>query len=638
MIENHLTLINCPDDKPTCFSRAWKTSTWPDIAMATDDIQKHTNRGVCHQIGGSDHLPVLLSIAKQRFSHHRMEPSWNIKKANWKLFRERVDEACQDLDLPNCLNTSVQKFTDTVLQAAKFTIPRGKRRNYKPYWTKKLNALHSELNTAREVMETDPTLENTRQYNEKDEFHRQKVQDIRDNWNEKTSKINMEDTSKLWNLAKALNEDSTPARSATVLEEEGKHCSGRQAANILAEHYKTVSTATISPARQKQVRQEMSTLLKHQNPSNLITAPFTMAELTTALKKLKTGKSPGKDVIMNSMIKNLGFAAKSKLLEIYNKSWETGKFPDKWREAIIVPIWKKGKDKSKKASYRPISLLCCFGKVMERTVNARLLRHLEQNNLLGDYQSAYRKNRSTDDQLEVLAQEVENAFQMRHKVLAVFIDLTSAFDKVWKDGLLLKLLRGKVEGNMFRWIRLPTVQNSQKLDGHMSRRVSIQQGVPQGGVVSPTLFIIFINDIVDKLKTNISRALHADDLAIWNSAECLSAARHRIQEALDHISEWGRDWGVEINTTKTVSSIFSLSNQKEQVNLQMNKREIQLDETPKYLGVRMDKRLTWKSHIQEVEGRAIKRLSIMKKLAGTTWGADGNILKKVYRVLGCQKI
>ena len=90
---------------------------------------------------------------------------------------------------------------------------------------------------------------------------------------------------------------------------------------------------------------------------------------------------------------------------------------------------------------------------MERMVNTRLLKHLEENHLLSNTQSAYRKNRSTEDQLVYLAQEIENAFQEKKKVLAAFVDLTKAFDKVWKEGLLLKLLNKKVEGKMYHWIR-----------------------------------------------------------------------------------------------------------------------------------------------------------------------------------------
>ena len=294
------------------------------------------------------------------------------------------------------------------------------------------------------------------------------------------------------------------------------------------------------------------------------------------------------------MIRHLGTTSRLKLLLIINQSWSSGKFPDQWREAIITPIRKKQKDKTKKSSYRPISLLSCLGKVMERMVNTRLLKHLEENHLLSNTQSAYRKNRSTEDQLVYLAQQIENAYQEKKKVLGIFVDLTKAFDKVWKEGLLLKLLKKRVEGNMYRWIRnfLHYRTARVQLDGKISHRIALQQGVPQGGVISPTLFLIFIDDIAEKLTSHISRALHADDFASWTAAEHLTTASYRMQEALEHIGRWASDWGVEINATKTVATVFSLSPLPETVSLKINGRELKQEDNPTYLGIKLDKRLT----------------------------------------------
>ena len=123
--------------------------------------------------------------------------------------------------------------------------------------------------------------------------------------------------------------------------------------------------------------------------------------------------------------------------------------------------------------------------------------------------------------MTLLTQGIENGFQQKMKTLAVFVDLTKAFDKVWKEGLLFKLLRKRVCSNMYSWIQSYLFQRSARvrLDGQTSSSVKIREGVPQGGVISPTLFIIFIDDICDQLSSHIPRALHADDLALWTEAE-----------------------------------------------------------------------------------------------------------------------
>ena len=148
--------------------------------------------------------------------------------------------------------------------------------------------------------------------------------------------------------------------------------------------------------------------------------------------------------------------------------WNAGTFPTSWKEDTI--ILKKGKDRHSKTSYRSINLLSCLGKTMERMVNRRLQHHLEKNGLLSASQSSFRKNRSTEDQVTLFTQDIENGFQQKMKRLAVFVDLTKAFNKVWKEGLLFKLLRKRVCDNMYSWIQSYLFQRSARvrLEGQTS--------------------------------------------------------------------------------------------------------------------------------------------------------------------------
>ena len=254
------------------------------------------------------------------------------------------------------------------------------------------------------------------------------------------------------------------------------------------------------------------------------------------------------------MIRHLGSVAMQKLLNIYNHSWNTGTFPAGWKEAIIIPILKKGKDRHSKTSYRHISPLSCLGKTTKRMVNRRLQHHLEKNGLLSPSQSGFKKNRRTEDQVTLLTQDVENGFQQKMKTLVVFVDLASAFDKVWKEGLLFKLQRKSVCGNMYSWIQRST---RVRFDGETSSSVKIREGVPQSGVMSPTIFIIFIDGICEQLASHIPRALNADDLALWNKADQVTTAAIRMQEAMNIISDWAKEWLVTINRTKTEATGFS---------------------------------------------------------------------------------
>ena len=182
-----------------------------------------------------------------------------------------------------------------------------------------------------------------------------------------------------------------------------------------------------------------TTTEKISNPQhdNWVLHPW--AELCHQTAKNK--KAPGKDGISNEIIRHLGSVAKQKLLDIYNHSWNTGTFATSWKEAIIIPILKKGKDRHSKTSYRPISLLSCLGKTMERMMNRRIQHHLEKNGLLSPSQSGFRKNTNPEDQARLHTQDIENGFQLKMKTLAVFVDLTKAFDTVWKEDFPFKLLR-----------------------------------------------------------------------------------------------------------------------------------------------------------------------------------------------------
>jgi hypothetical protein len=273
-------------------------------------------------------------------------------------------------------------------------------------------------------MVSNPSTENIKLHNDiKDVFNREKNISSHTGWHNKTSNLNMEkDSKKLWYLindeqchsvcmhADAINNDSNNKKPNIVLEEAEKHHFCKGAANVLANYYREESKITIPKQHYQQVYKDTKDKLKHQKPSACMSTSFTIEELHMATQNLKHSKAPGKDSITNEMIKNLGPTALTLLLQIYNQSWTSGKFPDNWREAIILPVFKKGKIQTDKSSYRPISLLSCPCKVMERMIHTRLMQHLEGNHLLANVQSAFRKNLCTEDQIAYLAQNIENAF------------------------------------------------------------------------------------------------------------------------------------------------------------------------------------------------------------------------------------
>ena len=204
--------------------------------------------------------------------------------------------------------------------------------------------------------------------------------------------------------------------------------------------------------RKQQVHDETKNHQTDQDPPEYTNCPFNTKEFEEALKTLNDKKSPGPYKITNEILEHLGTKAKFKLLGIFNNSWKTGHVPQSWREADMVPIHKKGKDRANTDSYRPISLTSCAGKLMERMINTCLVWHLEKNNIITPEQAGFRQHRSTEDQVTYIAQKIEDGFQDKQHTLTVWIDMEKAYDRVWKERLRLKLQKSCVTGCVYQWI------------------------------------------------------------------------------------------------------------------------------------------------------------------------------------------
>ena len=362
---------------------------------------------------------------------------------------------------------------------------------------------------------------------------------------------------------------------------------------------------------------------------------FTNEELEQALRELKMKKSSCPDQVTNEMLVNLGNGMKRKLLQLFNTSWRSGRIPQAWKEATMTPIHKQGKSKDKAESYRPISLLSCLCKTTERMVNTRLTWYLENNNILIEEQAGFRKGRCTEDQITLISQSIEDGFQEKKNTVAVWIDMEKTFDRVWKKGLSYKLQKYGITGKMHQWITefLRKRKARVKIQEHLSRCHTLKEGVPQGSVLSPTLFSIYINDIQSVIPKGVNAALYADDLAIWTTEENIGTAKVRLQNALENLNMWTQDWIMKANAKKTTFTIFTLSTKKPTVTLTLDGQILIEENNPKYLGITFDPRLTWKTHIDTCHQKGLTRTCILRKLAGLEWGADSNILKKDLRRL-----
>jgi hypothetical protein len=282
-------------------------------------------------------------------------------------------------------------------------------------------------------------------------------------------------------------------------------------------------------------------LPKLHNDDHPLASKFTLSELVLVLKKVKN-RSPGPDNIYNLFLKKGPPELHKCLLKLFNACFSIGYHPSAWKMGYVTMIPKPGKNPLEASSYRPITLLNTMGKLLERLITQRILYYLEQEGWFKISQSGFRANRSTSDHLLRLSESVLRAFNRQSHVLAVFLDVEKAFDAVWLDGLRYKLyMNTGIPPRVIRWISsyLTNRKVQVSVNGSLSTEILPQAGVPQGSVIAPVLFNIFVNDqpTSDKLLTQppLLHSLFADDFAVWAASANPHFAATKVQaELLKH--------------------------------------------------------------------------------------------------------
>ena len=315
-----------------------------------------------------------------------------------------------------------------------------------------------------------------------------------------------------------------------------------------------------------------------------------------------------------SVLKEGSDALAKPLSELFNLSLQQQHFPSSWKVANVVPVFKKA-DPKKVENYRPLSLLSIIGKVFEKCVYKHLHNFIVANNIITPHQSGFTIGDSTVNQLLYLSNEFSKALDDGKEIRVVFFDISKAFDRVWHKGLIYKLQNIGITGSLLLWIENYLFSRKQKvlLNGKESVILSINAGVPQGSILGPLFFLIFINDIVAEVGCSIK--LFADDTSIYVIIENAQTDANNLNENLTKIQDWSNKWLVRFNPQKTETLL--ISRKQSHINhptLFMDTIPIQEVKSHKHLGLTFNSTCQWGEHIDIIFKKASDKLNILRSL------------------------
>ncbi len=360
--------------------------------------------------------------------------------------------------------------------------------------------------------------------------------------------------------------------------------------------------------------QNSMSFLNNCGPNEMDAAILTKpAEVKETVRRLKNNKAPGQDRIPNILLKKLPLKAFVYITYIINSCIYLSYFPDCWKEADVTAVPKPAKDLSKPQSYRPISLLNAMSKVFERIMLNRIDKLDETLDTIPDFQFGFRKFHSTVHQAYRLTHHIRTGFMNGMSTGMVLFDGEKAFDTIWHDGLIHKMLKFGYPIYLVRLIQsfLKGRKFRVKVNKTKSESKSIPAGVPQGSCLSPKLYNLYISDF--PLMKDILVAYFADDLAILTTSKSRDLIQKRLQVAISKIHSYLTKWKLKINPDKTQAIYFTRRRKQEFLpnrKLTVNNIEVEWLTQVKYLGITFDKKLNFSNHVTNVIQKTQKYIKI----------------------------
>eukprot|EP01064_Diplonema_japonicum_P031649 TRINITY_DN5720_c2_g2_i3.p1 TRINITY_DN5720_c2_g2~~TRINITY_DN5720_c2_g2_i3.p1 ORF type:complete len:659 (+),score=146.06 TRINITY_DN5720_c2_g2_i3:2197-4173(+) len=606
--------------------------TSPDMVMSGAEFDKSSWRTLPAM--GSDHVPMFFSLrGGVSQPTRRVLYSWG-KEAR-SAYRETMEEKCSRLLRardPIRLNAEFR----TLLSATESCVPRKGQKKGKVWWNDEIDALARRRSTLKAKL-----LSEDHDGNDEDlarlaameaELDRAITSGKQAAWGDYTKKLSKDgNLTQAFSVIRRFDGRSEKPPIAPLRRGNGIATTDREKASVLVEHY----ARACSPRTTAKSEEVITTIKKDAKPGTDNDFPLvTKDELDSVLRRLKKGKAPGPDGIYNEMLKYLGPVAREVQLLLYNSSLQTGVVPAEWRRSSIIPLMKKGKDQSEPASYRPIALTSNIVKTLERIVKDRMcfLQDTGRVRQLHTSQAGFRKGRSTEENVLYAASKLKSVRLSQGLGGLLLFDFKGAFDTVWHKGVIAKLIGDGYPPKLVKWITsfLDQRKASVCVNGEHGCVKTMTGGVPQGTILAPQLFSIYVNDLARLYrKAGIDAVVYADDIAIVLEAGSPAELNKKVQRAVSLTERWCETFSMKLSQEKTEfmpvegqfwnshDSLANLINAR----FPSSGAKVKVVREAKYLGVTFDESMNFHEHVQKVKGKINSRLRLLRKLAGTSGDA-----------------
>lgn len=576
----------------------------------------------------SDHLPISFEIEMTTNTNSTKKPIQCFSKANWSIFKSFLNNALhlREVDPENLRNaqqidTAIVTFRDCVKEAEQISVPKIEVRNESIQLTPYILSLISIRNLLRRQWQRTRLLQLKTEVNHYNKLIKSNIFHLRNlKWNKKLSSFNPGDK-QFWTTTKFLTKASKSIPPLKNRNNEFLLTDHEKAAEI-AESFNKAHGITFHNKSNQSTESLVAASVQNVRFFNSISNDMLNLpkphEVHKIIRNLNNRKSPGDDAIKNITIKHLPKKGIVYLTQIYRACFRLSYFPNEWKHAKIIAIPKPGKDLTNPSNYRPISLLSTLSKILEKIVLGKINLHLRCKDIIIPEQFGFREGLSTNHQLLRVTNHIKTELANKRSTGVLTFDIEKAFDCVWHNALIHKMFKLKFPLHLIKLIQSFLHKRSFYVSINIAKSNSfnIQAGVPQGSVLSPTLFNIFTSDI------NISTpsceiALFADDTAIYCSGKNPNKIISSLNAATTQLSNYCFTWKIKLNAAKTQATFFT----KRKCERMLPSSMVIVDGAPtpwtnniKYLGVYLDKSLTYKIHVEYAVERALKYIKILYSL------------------------